>query len=104
MSTQIDQIIHAPDFLRLEASWRGLARLVKETASIPVRVGLLDLQRAALHDSTALDAISRETDLWGGSPVKVIVNDFPMVRQKAASSEDLKADAATRSSVRITSR
>jgi type VI secretion system ImpB/VipA family protein len=79
ISEQLDRIIHAADFMRLEASWRGLARLVRETERIGAHVRLLNLQKAMLHDYMALDAISRETDVWGGEPVTVIVNDFPMV-------------------------
>ena len=79
ISAQLDRIMHAPDFVRLEASWRGLARLVNETEPIGVQVRLLDLQQETLRDFAALDAISRETDVWGGNPVTVIVNDFPMV-------------------------
>jgi len=79
LSRQLDRIMHAPDFVRLEASWRGLARLVRATERMGSRIRLLDLSRAMLRQPAALDSISRETELWGGDPVTLVVNDFSIV-------------------------
>jgi type VI secretion system protein ImpC len=44
LSSQLNEIIHAPEFQKLEASWRGLEYLVKNTeTSTSLKLRLLDL-------------------------------------------------------------
>jgi type VI secretion system protein ImpC len=52
LSTQVDAILHAPEYRKLEATWRGLHYLALETGELAcVRLRVLDISRKELqHD------------------------------------------------------
>lgn len=88
ISRQVDQIMHHEDFQRLEASWRGLHKLVmsSETGeSLKIRVLnaskkdlLRDFQGAAEFTESALwkTVYEYEFGLYGGDPFGCLVGDY----------------------------
>jgi len=88
ISNQLDEIIHAPEFQALEATWRGLWFLVSNIESSPIlkvrvldiskRLLLHDLQKAVSYDQTI--AFKRVHDdeygVIGGSPYGVLIGDY----------------------------
>src|SRR5262245_20869548 len=49
LSIQLNEILHHPDFQRLEASWRGLQHLVKNTSTSPtLKIRVLNATKAEL--------------------------------------------------------
>ena len=88
LSTQINEIIHAPAFQRLEASWRGLSYLVENTSEIRnfkirilnVRWDILakDLNLALEFDQSQLfkSIYSNEFDQPGGEPFGLLIADY----------------------------
>ncbi len=51
ISEQMDEILHAPEFAQLEASWRGVEHLVKNTTfERHVVIELLDVAKEELYD------------------------------------------------------
>lgn len=85
---QLDAILHAPRFQRLEASWRGLRWLVEQKGSAPqVKVRVLDLKwtelakdldRAIEFDQshTFRKVYSEEFGTPGGEPYGVLLGDY----------------------------
>jgi len=84
---QLDEILHAPAFQRLEATWRGLRYLVWSAgvgASVKVRVFSVtknelhsDLQVQALEDSVMFKKIYEEPyGIWGGWPAAATIGDY----------------------------
>jgi type VI secretion system protein ImpC len=84
---QLDEILHAPAFQRLEATWRGLRYLVSSTgmdASVKVRVFnvtkkelLSDVRLPALEDSILFRKIFEEPyGIWGGWPGGASIGDY----------------------------
>ena len=85
---QLDAILHAPDFQRLEASWRGLHHLVTHAGSGPLmrlrvfnasRSELLDdLQKAVEFDQSGLFKLLYESEYGtiGGQPFSLLVGDY----------------------------
>jgi type VI secretion system ImpC/EvpB family protein len=88
LARQVNAIIHAPAFQRLEASWRGLRYLVEELPqgeSIKVRVLNLtwkelnrDLERALEFDQSQLfrKIYSDEFGTPGGQPFGLVLGDY----------------------------
>ncbi len=88
ISAQLNEIMHAPDFQRLEASWRGLHYLVHQSETSPmlkIRVFnitkkelLKDLERAPEFDQSATfkKIYEAEYGIFGGSPYGAILGDF----------------------------
>jgi type VI secretion system protein ImpC len=88
LSRQLDQILHQPDFQKLEASWRGLNKLVmsSETGeSMKIRVLnvskkelLRDFQSAAEFTESAVwkAVYEYEFGTYGGEPLGCLVGDF----------------------------
>ncbi len=79
LSWQLDEILHHPDFQRLEATWRGLRYLVKhaETGS-DLKLRLLDLQRDELRDNAGLTRLLYDP-IWarsGATPCGIFLADF----------------------------
>ena len=80
LSAQINEIMHHPDFSKLEGSWRGLRYLVynSETSTkLKIRVLnvskkdlLSDLERASEFDQSALfkNVYESEFGMFGGNP------------------------------------
>jgi type VI secretion system protein ImpC len=88
LSLQLNEILHHPEFQKLEASWRGLQYLLKnsETGSM-LKVKVLnvskkdllrDLQRAPEFDQSALfkKVYEEEYGVFGGTPFGAIVGDY----------------------------
>jgi type VI secretion system protein ImpC len=88
LSIQLNEILHHPDFQKLEGSWRGLRHLVFNTssaASLKIRVMnvtkkelLRDMQRAPEFDQSALfkKVYEEEYGVFGGAPFGALIGDF----------------------------
>jgi type VI secretion system protein ImpC len=92
LSRQLNEIMHAPEFQRLEASWRGLHYLVQQTETstmLKLRVLnvsktdlLRDLERAAEFDQSALfkKVYEEEYGMFGGAPFGALIGDYEFGR------------------------
>jgi type VI secretion system protein ImpC len=92
LSAQLNEIMHHPDFQRLEATWRGLKYLIDqsetgETLKIRVlnvskRDLFKDLERAAEFDQSALfkKVYEEEYGQLGGEPYGMLVGDYEFGR------------------------
>ena len=92
ISAQLNEVLHSPDFQRLEASWRGLNYLVmnSETGTmLKLRVLniskaelLKDLERAVEFDQSALfkKVYEEEYGTFGGFPYSCLVADYEFGR------------------------
>ena len=88
LSLQLNEILHHPEFQRLEASWRGLKYLMNQSETgtmLKVKVLnvskkdlLRDLQRAAEFDQSALfkKVYEEEYGVFGGTPFGAMVGDY----------------------------
>lgn len=88
LSAQVDAILHARPFQRLEARWRGVEWLVRAVdPSGPVRVRVLDvswrelcrdLERAIEFDQSAIfrKVYEDEFGVAGGEPFGLLVGDY----------------------------
>jgi type VI secretion system protein ImpC len=88
ISAQLNEVMHAPEFQRLEASWRGLHYLVHESetgTNLKVKVFnlskkdlLKDLERAPEFDQSALfkKIYEEEFGMFGGAPFGTLVGDY----------------------------
>ena len=92
ISRQLNEIMHHPDFQRLEASWRGLRRLVMDSEtgdSLKIRVMpvskkelLRDFQSATEFTESALwkKIYEYEFGQYGGDPYGCLLGDFEFDR------------------------
>lgn len=88
ISLQMNEIMHAEEFQKLEASWRGLHHLVFETETstmLKIRVMnvskkdlLRDLERAVEFDQSALfkKIYEEEFGTFGGAPFGALIGDY----------------------------
>ncbi|USO02546.1 MAG: type VI secretion system contractile sheath large subunit [Alphaproteobacteria bacterium] len=88
LGDQLDLILHHPDFLALEGSWRGLLYLVSKTPSGPhLKLRVLniskkeiqkDLESAISFDQSKLfkKIYEEEYGTFGGAPYSCLVGDF----------------------------
>jgi len=91
LSLQMNEIIHHPDFQRLEGSWRGLRHMIDNTASSSsLKVKVLNISEKELHKVCAKNGkgnMFETTTLFkkiyedefgvpGGSPFAAMVADF----------------------------
>jgi type VI secretion system protein ImpC len=88
ISLQLNEVMHHPEFQRLEASWRGLKYLLSQSetgTSLKVKVLnvskkdlLRDLQRAPEFDQSALfkKVYEEEYGVFGGTPFGALVGDY----------------------------
>jgi type VI secretion system protein ImpC len=88
ISLQLNEVLHHPEFQKLEASWRGLKYLMSqsETSSLlKIRVLnaskkeiLRDLQRAPEFDQSVLfkKVYEEEFGVFGGEPFGALIGDF----------------------------
>lgn len=88
VSAQLNEVIHAEEFQKLEGSWRGLNHLVmnSETGTmLKIRVFnvskkdlLKDLERAAEFDQSALfkKIYEEEFGMFGGHPYGAMLGDY----------------------------
>ncbi|MBE7501629.1 MAG: type VI secretion system contractile sheath large subunit [Verrucomicrobiales bacterium] len=105
---QLNPILHAEPFQRLEASWRGLHYLVKNTeTSTSLKLRLLnvtkkelldDLQKAVEFDQSVLFKMIYEEEYgtFGGHPIGLLIGDYEFGRlpQDIALLEELSHVAA----------
>ena len=92
LSRQLNAILHAPAFQRLEASWRGLHYLVQQTETSPMlKLRVLnvskqdlakDLEKASEFDQSALfkKVYEEEYGTFGGSPIGALIGDYELSR------------------------
>jgi type VI secretion system protein ImpC len=92
LSQQLNELMHAPDFQALEASWRGLHYLVQNTETgAMLKIRLLnaskkelttDLEKATEFDQSQLfKAIyEEEYGTFGGNPFSVLIGDYEFGR------------------------
>jgi type VI secretion system protein ImpD len=88
LNRQVNEILHHPRFQALEASWRGLALLVKHAGhGDDIKIKLLnvswqvlarDMERASEFDQSQLFHLvySREFGMPGGEPFGLIIADY----------------------------
>jgi type VI secretion system protein ImpC len=88
LSIQLNEILHHPEYQRLEASWRGLKYLLSQSETgtqLKIKVLnvnkkdlLRDLQRAPEFDQSALfkKVYEEEYGVFGGTPFGCLVGDY----------------------------
>ena len=88
LSIQLNEILHHPDFQKLEASWRGLKYLLSQSETgtmlkikvlnVSKKELLKDLQRAPEFDQSALfkKVYEEEYGVFGGTPFGALVGDY----------------------------
>ncbi len=88
LSIQLNEILHHPEYQRLEASWRGLKYLLAQSETgtqLKIKVLnvnkkdlLRDLQRAPEFDQSALfkKVYEEEYGVFGGTPFGCLVGDY----------------------------
>lgn len=93
ISAQLSAVIHAPEFQRLESTWRGLSYLVKETQTGQmIRIKVLnatkrdlvrDFKTAIDFDQSALfkKVYEEEFGTFGGAPFGTLIGDYEITRQ-----------------------
>ena len=98
LSEQMNEILHAPEFQKLEGSWRGLHHLVfnsRTSTTLKIRMMpctkkelLRDFSTASEFDQTALfkKIYEEEYGMFGGTPYGALIGDFEFGRE----SEDLQ--------------
>jgi type VI secretion system protein ImpC len=92
LSTQLDEVLHHPDFQRLEGTWRGLEYLVKQSntnemlqirvLNISKRDLFKDLDKAVEFDQSALfkKVYESEYGTLGGKPYGLLVGDYEFTK------------------------
>lgn len=92
LSDQLDEILHAEEFQRLEASWRGLNYLVMNTETgthlklrlmdATKRELLTDLEKAVEFDQSVLfkKIYEEEYGTFGGEPYGLLIGDYEFGR------------------------
>jgi len=88
ISTQLNEVMHHPDFQRLEGTWRGLKYLLNNTETsdkLKIKVFnaskkdlLKDLQKAPEFDQSALfkKVYEEEFGVFGGTPFGALIGDY----------------------------
>jgi len=88
IASQVNEIMHAPAFQKLEATWRGLHYLLSQSETgEQLRIKVLnvskkdllkDLQRASEFDQSALfkKVYEEEYGVFGGSPIAALLGDY----------------------------
>lgn len=92
LTNQLNEIMHAPEFQRLEASWRGLSYLVHQTETstmLKIKVMniskpdlLKDLRKASEFDQSAMFKKIHDEGYGtlGGAPIGCLVGDYEFTR------------------------
>jgi len=97
LSDQLNEIMHAPQFQKLEATWRGLRYLVSETETGPMlKIKIFNASKAELLDDFERNAFDQnalwkkiyehEYGMFGGVPFSSLLGDYEFTR----SSQDMK--------------
>lgn len=88
ISLQLNEVMHAPEFQKLEGSWRGLKHLManSETGTqlkikvlnVSKKELLRDLQRAPEFDQSAIfkKVYEEEYGVFGGDPFAALIGDY----------------------------
>jgi type VI secretion system protein ImpC len=92
LSLQLSEIMHHPDFQKLEGTWRGLKYLMNQTeTSTMLKIKVLnvkknellkDLQKAPEFDQSALfkKVYEEEFGVFGGGPFGALIGDYEFGR------------------------
>jgi len=92
LSLQLNEILHHPQFQKLEGSWRGLKYLLDQSETsdqlkikvlnVSKRELLRDLQRAPEFDQSALfkKVYEEEFGIFGGAPFASLIGDYEFGR------------------------
>ncbi len=92
ISAQLNEVMHAPEFQKLEGSWRGLHYLVHQSeTSVMLKIRVMniskddlrkDLERAAEFDQSALfkKVYEEEYGTFGGAPFGALIGDYEFGR------------------------
>jgi type VI secretion system protein ImpC len=92
ISRQVNAIVHAPEFQKLEATWRGLRYLLEQSETsemLKIKVMnvtkkelLDDLRRAPEFDQSAMfkKVYEEEYGVFGGSPFGALLGDFEFTK------------------------
>jgi len=97
LSAQLNEILHAPQFQKLESTWRGLRYLVSETETGPMlKIKIFNASKSELLDEFGRNAFDQnaiwkkiyehEYGTFGGVPFSAILGDYQFTR----SSQDVK--------------
>jgi type VI secretion system protein ImpC len=93
ISEQLSQILHAPEFQKMESTWRGLHYLCKHTATgETMKIKMLsatkkdlvrDFNNAIDFDQSALfkKVYEEEFGTFGGAPFGALIGDYDITRQ-----------------------
>ncbi len=93
LSDQLSAVMHAPEFQKLESSWRGLEYLCKQSATgqmlkikvlnVTKRELIKDFRGAVEFDQSALfkKVYEEEFGTFGGAPFGTLLGDFDITRQ-----------------------
>jgi type VI secretion system protein ImpC len=93
LSAQLNEVMHAPEFQKLEGTWRGLHYLVNQSEtgdSLKIRVLNItkqelsrDLEKAVEFDQSSLfkKVYEEEYGLLGGLPYGMLIGDYEFSRQ-----------------------
>lgn len=88
ISIQLSEVLHHPEFQKLEATWRGLQYLIRNsecTSMLKIRIMNVskkelarDLQRAAEFDQSAIfkKVYEEEYGVFGGEPFAALLGDY----------------------------
>src|SRR6266481_8683670 len=88
LSIQLNEVMHHPDFQKLEGSWRGLKYLLDQSETgegLKIKIFnvkktelLRDLQRAAEFDQSSLfkKVYEEEFGVFGGAPFSALIGDY----------------------------
>jgi type VI secretion system protein ImpC len=102
LSAQLSEILHHPDFQRLEGTWRGLDYLIKQSETgdtlkikvlnVSKKALAKDLAKAAEFDQSTLfkKVYEAEYGTLGGHPFGMLVGDFEFGRHPTEDIEFLK--------------
>jgi type VI secretion system protein ImpC len=92
LTAQLNEIMHASEFQKLEASWRGLHYLVSQSeTSTMLKIRVMnaskedlrkDLERASEFDQSALfkKVYEEEYGTFGGAPYGALIGDYEFTR------------------------
>ena len=92
VSIQLNEVLHHPDFQKLEGTWRGLKYLMDQSeTSDKLKIKIIntskkdllrDLQRASEFDQSALfkKVYEEEYGVFGGAPFAALVGDYEFGR------------------------
>src|SRR5687768_10973134 len=88
VSIQLNEVLHHPDFQKLEGSWRGLKYLLSQSeTSTTLKIKVInvskkellrDLQRAPEFDQSAIfkKVYEEEFGVFGGAPFGALIGDY----------------------------